>query len=123
MIDQELTDLFKQIMDQTKDNDDLFLNFCVQYDGQEEVLSVIKLLAKKVIMGKMKFEDIDKQTVKENLYTSYFSPPEVIIEPSKIYAGLLLWDAKGSKIYQTRKHWLDLTDSDLDSAITWANRE
>jgi len=119
----ELSDAFKKVMDETKDYDNLFLNFCVKYDGQEEVLGVIKLLATKAKLEKVDLETLDTQQVKENLYTSYFTPPEIIIEPSKTYSGLLLWDSKGAKIYQTRKHWLDITTSDIDDAIDWANRE
>jgi len=122
-LDDSLTDCFKKIMNQTKDYDNLFLNICVKYDGQEEVLGVIKLLAKKAQLGKLNLEELNKNMVKENLYTSYFTPPEIILEPSKTYSGLLLWDSKDSKIYQTRKCWLDLETSDIDAAIDWANRE
>jgi len=122
-LNHDLTNEFKKIMETTKDYDNLFLNFCVKYDGQEEVLGVIKLLATKAKLGKLDLETLDTQQVKENLYTSYFTPPEIIIESSKTYSGLLLWDAKGAKIYQTRKHWLDMTTSDVDDAIDWANRE
>ena len=122
-LETELKESFKKIMEETKDYDSLFLNFCVKYDGQEEVLGVIKLLARKAMIGKVELEDLNKQQVKENLYTSYFTPPEIIIEPSKKYSGLLLWDSKYAKIYQTKKHWLDLTTFDINKAIDWANRE
>lgn len=122
-METDLMDCFKKIMDETKDYDNLFLNFCVKYDGQEELLSVIKLLAIKAKLGKIELDDLNIESVKENLYTSYFTPPEIIIEPSKIYSGLLLWDSKGAKIFQTRKAWLDLTPDDVSEAITWANRE
>ena len=118
-----LTDSFKKLMEYTKDYDNLFLNFCVKYDGQEEVLGVINLLARKAVLGKINLDDLNKDLVKENLYTSYFTPPEIIIESSKVYSGLLLWDSKGAKIFQTRKPWLDLTTADVDAAIEWANRE
>ncbi|NQU98597.1 undecaprenyl diphosphate synthase family protein [Candidatus Woesearchaeota archaeon] len=122
-LDMKLTDAFKKLMEDTKDYDNLFLNFCVKYDGQEEVLGVINLLARKALLGKINLDDLNKRMVKENLYTSYFTPPEIIIEPSKVYSGLLLWDSKGAKIFQTRKPWLDLTTSDVDAAVDWANRE
>lgn len=121
-LDIELTETFKKIMEETKDYDNLFLNICVKYDGQQEVLGVIKLLAIKAKLGKIELEDLKVEDVKENLYTSYFTPPEIIIEPSKAYSGLLLWDSKGAKIYQTKKHWLDMNTSDIDEAISWANR-
>ncbi|MBC8495446.1 undecaprenyl diphosphate synthase family protein [archaeon] len=122
-MEQRLTSSFKKLMEDTAEYDNLFLNFCVKYDGQEEVLGVINLLARKAMLGKINLDELNKDMIKENLYSSYFTPPEIIIEPSKIYSGLLLWDAKGAKIFQTRKHWLDLTTADIDDAITWANRE
>ncbi|MBU1976170.1 MAG: undecaprenyl diphosphate synthase family protein [Nanoarchaeota archaeon] len=122
-LEMELTDVFKKVMDETKEYDNLFLNFCVKYDGQEEVLGVIKLLATKAKLGKLDLDDLNTQAVKENLYSSYFTPPEIIIEPSKTYSGLLLWDSKGAKIFQMKKNWLDLTTADVDEAIEWANRK
>jgi undecaprenyl diphosphate synthase len=122
-LDTELTQCFKNMMEKTRENEGLFLNLGVKYDGQEEVLGVIKLLAMKAKAGKIDLEKLTIEDVKENLYTSYFVPPNVIIEPSKEYSGLLLWDSKGANIFQTRKHWLDLTTEDVDNAIVWANRE
>ncbi|MFH1771123.1 MAG: undecaprenyl diphosphate synthase family protein [archaeon] len=122
-LDENLTNAFKKVMERTKEYNNLFLNFCVKYNGQEEVMGVIKLLATKAKLGKLELDELNVDMVKENLYTSYFTPPEIIIEPSKVYSGLLLWDSKGAKIFQTRKPWLDLTTADVDSAIAWANRE
>ncbi len=122
-LNPDLTDAFKKVMEDTKDYDTYFLNLCINYDGQEEILGVIKLLATKAKLGKLDLADLNKQMVKQNLYSSYFTPPEIIVEPSKTYSGILLWDAKDAKIFQTRTHWLDFKPSDIDAAIDWANRE
>jgi tritrans,polycis-undecaprenyl-diphosphate synthase [geranylgeranyl-diphosphate specific] len=121
-LDTEMVDTFKELMERTKQYDNLFLNFCVRYDGQEEVLGAIRLMARKISSGKLKEEDLTLQSVKENLYSSYFPPPELVIEPGCSYSGLLLWDAKGATIYYTNKHWMLFDKKEFDDAISFYSK-
>ncbi|MFH0869803.1 MAG: undecaprenyl diphosphate synthase family protein [archaeon] len=116
-MDMELTELFKDIMEKTKNYDNFFLNFCIRYDGQEEILGAIRLMIRKIMASKMKEEDITPALIKENLYSSYFPPPQLIIETSCTYSGLLLWDAKGAIIYSTDNDWLDFGKREYEKAI------
>ncbi|MBU0666522.1 MAG: undecaprenyl diphosphate synthase family protein [Nanoarchaeota archaeon] len=122
-LETDLIENFKRIMDDTKENEKQYLNFCVKYDGQEEVLGVIKLLTRKAMAGKIDLDKLEKNNVKENLYTSYFPPPNLIIENTKKYSGLLLWDSKEAVIYYTHKHWLELKTEDITKAIEFYNKE
>jgi len=122
-LDPEVTDVFKELMDKTKDYDKFFLNFCINYDGQEEVLGAIRLIVRKILADKLREEDLTNEVIKENLYTSYFPPPELIIETGWKYSGLLLWDSKGALIYFTKKPWMQFERKYYEKAIRFYNKE
>jgi undecaprenyl diphosphate synthase len=121
-IDSELADTFRQLIDKTKDYDKFFLNFCINYDGQEEVLGAIRLIVRKILAEKLKEEDLTSAIVKENTYTSYFPPPELIIEPGMKYSGIMLW-SKGALIYFTNEPWLCFEKKEYEKAIDFYNKE
>src|SRR3989338_6225048 len=75
-----IIETIKKIIDGTKDYDSFFLNFCINYDGQEEIIDAFKLVGRQIKAGKIDPELIDKSIVKENLYSSYFLPPGLIIK-------------------------------------------
>jgi len=109
----------KKTLDATKDYDSYFLNFCINYDGQEEIIDACKLLAMQVRVGKLDPETISKDTIKDNIYSSYFLPPDltVINGKKKQISDLLLWDSPNSKIYFTEKLWPDFSKIEFSDAI------
>lgn len=119
----ELVDSIKNILDKTKDYDQYFLNFCVKYKGQEEILTAVKLLLKKMQSRKSSSDEITIDSLKENLPSSYFIPPELIIINNCSYTGLLLWDSEGAAIYFTDKYWMDFDKKEFDRAIDFFNRK
>ena len=122
-IDSELAEIFKQLIEKTKGYDKFFLNFCINYDGQEEILGAVRLVVRKILADKLKEEDLTNAIIKENTYTSYFPPPELIIEPGMKYSGILLWDAKGALIYFTKESWLNFEKKEYEKAIDFYNKE
>jgi len=122
-IDSELSDTFKQLMEKTKDYDKLFLNFCINYDGQEEILGAIRLIVRKILADKLKEEELSNTVVKENIYTSFFPPPDLIIEPGLKYSGVLLWDVKGALIYFANDSWMLFDKKEFEKALSFYNKE
>lgn len=109
----------KKAIDATKDYDDFFLNFCINYDGKEEIIDACKLLAMQVRVGKLDPDLINDELIKENLYSSYFLPPDLIIMTGikKQISDLLLWDSPNSKIYFTDKLWPDFSKIEFTNAV------
>lgn len=112
-------DEIKSVLNLTKDYDRFFLNLCINYDGQEEIVDACKLIAMQVKGDKLDPDKIDKSVIKENLYSSYFLPPNLVITTgtSNQLKGFLLWDSAHSKVYFSNKNWLDFTRSDLLEGI------
>lgn len=109
----------KSVIEETKDYDSFFLNFCVNYDGREEIVDACRLMAKEVQMKKLSPESITKETVKENIYSSYFIPPDLIIKSGarKEQGSLLLWDCPFSYLYFTEMLFPEIDKDDILKAI------
>jgi len=86
-----LVDSIKNIIDLTKNYDGFFVNFCINYDGQEEIIDAIKLISRQI-----KGEKIDR---------------------SRTASDLLLWDTPNAKIHFTNKLWPDFDKIELMDAI------
>jgi tritrans,polycis-undecaprenyl-diphosphate synthase [geranylgeranyl-diphosphate specific] len=108
----------KRCVEQTEGFDGFFLNFCVFYDGREEIVDSCRLIGRKVKAEKIDADAVDSEMVREGLYSSYFLPPElVIINGDKRLNGFLLWDVAESRLYFTEKEWPEFNAFDLKKAI------
>lgn len=104
----------KGIVEQTKNNSNFFLNLCVNYDGQEEIVDACKLVVKQVELGKLDSEMVTKDFIRESLYSSYFPPPEIIfIYGERRLSGLLLWDSVNSEIAFANKPFMEFDEEDF----------
>lgn len=120
----KLVEAIKSILDFTKNSEHFNLNLCMNYDGQEEIVDACKLLLRQALADKVDISQINKSNIKDNIYSSYFIPPDMIIKNGyrKTTKGLLLWDSPNSSIYFSEKLWPDFAKADLDKAIEyWQN--
>lgn len=105
----------KNMIEATKEYDNFFVNFCINYDGQEEIVDACKLIAKQVELGKLNPEMITKDAIKENIYSSYLLPPDIIlIYGERKLTGLLLWDSVNSNVIFMEKSFMEFEESDLE---------
>lgn len=115
-----LVEPIKEVSEATRDYDRLFLNLCVNYDGQEEIVDACRLIARKIKAERMDIDQITKKEMKENIYASYFLPPDLIICTYKRYfTGLLLWDSVNSTVYFSPVLWPEFSEKEFDKAISY----
>jgi undecaprenyl diphosphate synthase len=109
----------RSLIGMTKDYDRFFFNICINYDGQEEIVDSCKIIARKIRAGKIDVDVISKELIKENLYSSYFLPPDIIMMTGKArrVSRLLLWDSPGAFYCFPKKRLSELTESDLLRAV------
>jgi len=108
----------KNVIEETKDYDGYFVNLCINYNGQEEIVNAAKLIGMQIKAGKLDPERIDKGLIKDNIYASYFLPPNLIIKNGKKeVSGFLLWDSVSAKISFTNKLWPDFDKTEFMDAI------
>jgi len=115
----KLVEEIKHCIDETKTYDRFFLNFCVNYDGQSEIVDACKLIARKIKADSIEIAQINKELIKDNLYSSYFLSPDLIIKTGmkKRWSNLLLWDSASAHYYFADKVFNDLSSSDIEKAI------
>ncbi len=93
LLPEEVRIKIKELIDFTKDNNKNFINLCIMYDGQEEIVDAVKEIIKKGI----KEEEINREVIKNHLYTRDFPEVDYIIrtgmEDGARISGFLLWDA------------------------------
>lgn len=113
-----LVDEFKRILDSTKEFDAYFLNFVINYDGQQEIVDACQILARQIAAGKIDPESIAESSIKENIYSSYFVPPDVIIRTGDDRLdGFMLWDSKNSRIVLTKRSFSEMSISDIENLL------
>lgn len=97
----------KKMVEETKDYDSFFVNLCINYDGQEEIIDSCRIIGRKIELGKIDPDSIKKRDIKDNLYSSYFLPPDLIIITAgkRSLDGFLLWDSVNSFIYFSERPW------------------
>jgi undecaprenyl diphosphate synthase len=119
-----LVEKIKHVIDETKDYDKFFLNLCMNYNGHEEIIDSCKLIARKIKAGKIDIDAINQELLKDNLYSSYFLPPDIIIKTGtkRCWSNLLLWDSSEAHYYFAEKLFNDLTKQDLEDAIDDFNK-
>jgi len=112
-----IVESLKKLNNTTNDYDHFFLNLLINYDGQEEIVDASRVIIRKLFLGKENPDQIDKDLLKDNLYSSKFIPPEVIIEPYDKFTGTFLFDCVGAKIIFLKKKIRDITVADLKNYL------
>ena len=98
---KSLAKLMEQIEDKTKKHSKKFLNFCICYDGQEEIANAFNTMLSK------KLKKADEKTIKKNLYTRNLPPVDLLVRTGgeKRLSGFLLWDASYAEIIFRDENW------------------
>ncbi len=96
-----------ELIEFTKENDQNFINLCIMYDGQEEIVDAVK----EIIKNGVKEEVINRDVIKNHLYTRNFPEVDYIIrtgmEDGARISGFLLWDASYAEFKFRTELWPD----------------
>ena len=109
----------QKCIDRTKGNTGVTFNIAINYGGRLEIINAVKNIAKDVLDGKCKIEDINEQMVSDNLYTKGMPDPDLLIRTSGEIrtSNFLPWQIVYSEFLFVKKYWPDFNEEDLDNAI------
>lgn len=109
----------EEALEMTADNKGLQLVMALSYSGRWELLEAVRLIADKVKAGQLSPEEIDEQTLQNNLSTHAFPDPELMIRTSGEYriSNFLLYQLAYAELYFTDVCWPDFRKKDLYEAI------
>ena len=104
----------------------LQLNMCLSYSSRWEITEAARKLAQKALEGKIKPEEIDEDSISDNLTTAGMPDPDLLIRTGGEHrvSNYLLWQIAYSELYFTPVLWPDFSDEDyVDALLDFQNRE
>jgi len=121
LLPESIKEILQKLDDVTKGYDNHFLNIALAYGGQFELVDAVKKIGEKIKNGFLEVEDIDKNEIESNLYTSFLpqSSPDMILRTSgeKRLSGFLMWQSVYSELVFMDIFWPEFRKIDLMRAI------
>ena len=117
LFSKDMQDMMHKLMDATKDNSDLIVNFAMGYGGREEIVDAVKSL---IDSG----DEITIDTLSSHMYLE--SEPELIIRTGGAMrtSNFLMWQSWYSEWFFLEKYWPAFEKEDLVKVIDeFKNRE
>lgn len=106
-------------IEQTKDNDRMILNLCLNYGGRREIVDAVKNLATKIKEEKIAISEINEKLISEHLYTQGIPDPDLLIRPAGELriSNYLLWQLAYSEFWLTDVLWPDFREKHFLLAV------
>ena len=121
LLPDSIKNVISRLDDTTKGYDNHFLNIAIAYGGQNELVDAIKKIGRQIKDGVIDADDISKEVIESNLYTSHLpqSSPDMILRTSgeKRMSGFLLWQSAYSELVFLDIFWPEFRKIDLMRAI------
>ena len=117
---RKLQDNIRKLEEATKNYDKMVLGICLNYGGRDEILRATKNIAKDLVNGNIKDEDINEKLFANYLYTTDILDPDLIIRTSNEYrlSNFLTWQSTYSELYFPKDiMWPDFNEKQFDIAI------
>ena len=110
LLPKDLELLCEEIQEETKENDNYTINFCIAYGGRQEILSAIEKLKKEK-------KEINEKNLEQALWIK--KEPDIIIRTGSRLrtSNFLPWQSIYSEWFFLDKLWPEFTKQDLESCI------
>lgn len=111
----------KKAIEATKNYGKYFLTFLLAYSGVDEMVSCIQKLVDLAQEKKEKIE-VTKELVKENLWTNFLPPVDLVIrtgceDDPHLSSGFMMWDTAWSQFYFSPTLFPDFTPEEFEKII------
>ncbi|MFT4261399.1 MAG: polyprenyl diphosphate synthase [Candidatus Woesearchaeota archaeon] len=120
----DVRESINKIEERTKNAKSYNLNIAIAYGGREEIEDAVKKIGKSLIEGKIKLENLDQNTISQNMYLD--SSPDLIIRTGgeKRTSNFLIWQSPYSEWIFLDKKWPEFEKQDfLDCLKEYSKRE
>jgi tritrans,polycis-undecaprenyl-diphosphate synthase [geranylgeranyl-diphosphate specific] len=113
-----VSEVMQQLMEKTKENGRMIVNFAMAYGGREEVIDATKKIAEELVKGTLSVDDINEEVFSRQLYNR--SEPDLIIRTGgeKRTSNFLIWQSNYSEWFFLEKFWPEFEKEDLISVLT-----
>ena len=106
------------IVEKTKNNNECILNICLNYGAQEEICDATLKIVDDIENGKLKREDLNRETYFKYLYQD-LPPIDLLIRTGKEHrlSNFMLYQSFYAEIYFVDTYFPDFLEEDLKEAI------
>ena len=117
--DEDLQQKMIKLEEDTAHYTEMTLMMAVNYGGRDELAHAARILAQKAVNGEIRPEDINEQSVANELYTKGIPDVDLVIRPSgeMRLSNYLIWQCAYAEYYFTDILWPDFTPNELDKAL------
>lgn len=114
-----LVEQIKQVENNTKDNNQLFLQICVNYGGRLDLVNMVQKLLKKQVNENIDIDSIDEEYVSQFLYTAGTPDPDLLIRTGGEHriSNFMLWQLAYTELYFVDKSWPEFCHQDFQEAV------
>jgi undecaprenyl diphosphate synthase len=104
---------------QTRHNERLTLQFCVNYGGRAEIADAAARIATEVAAGRLRPDKVDEQAVAERLYNADLPDVDLFLRSSgeQRISNFLLWQTAYAELVFTDALWPDVDRRHLFAAV------
>ena len=109
----------QQTMDHTAANDAMTMVVALSYSSKWEITQAVRQIAADVRYGRLDIDDINEETIADNLTTAFMPDPELLIRTGGELriSNYLLWQIAYSELYFCDTYWPDFDEAELRKAI------
>ena len=113
LLPDDLREQCLKLEDETKNNDELIVNFAIAYGGRQELVEAVRSILK----SKIDADEVDGKLIERHLYMD--SQPDFIIRTGgeRRTSDFLLWQASYSEWFFLDKMWPEFEKEDLVRCI------
>lgn len=106
-------------INQTANNDGLTLVLALSYSGRAELVDMTRKVAQQVAAGTLNPEEVDENTVQNNLYHGDIPDPDIMIRTGGDFriSNFLLWQSAYTELFFLPIMWPDFRKQDLFAII------
>ncbi|GAA5114006.1 (2E,6E)-farnesyl-diphosphate-specific ditrans,polycis-undecaprenyl-diphosphate synthase [Orbus sasakiae] len=120
----QLQSMIDDVQQLTLQNTGLVLNIAANYGGRWDITHTIKSIIKKVNDSEMTVDDINEETINNQISLHDLPAIDLVIRTGGEYriSNFLLWQIAYSELYFTDILWPDFDRNALDEAISTFNK-
>ena len=109
---QSVQDKLNSMMEETAMYDGMAMTIAMPYSSKQELVNVSKIIARKVQNGELNIDDINEDTINDNLWTNWMPDPDLLIRTGGEVriSNYLLWQCAYSEFYFCDCYWPDFSD-------------
>jgi len=114
-----LNEKINELFESTKRNNKLILNIAINYGGRAEIIDALKSITLKIVEKKLNIEEINENTISDNLYTHNLPDPDLLIRTAgeMRISNFMIWQIAYAELWVTPVFWPDFDKNNLIEAI------